>query len=57
MKQIKKNVIYNIDCIEGMKKLPDNSDAKKALRNYTTNTSTGLENLRDKLLDFALNNH
>ena len=40
-----------------LEKLPDNSDAKKALRNYTTNTSTGLENLRDKLLDFALNNH
>ena len=40
-----------------LEKLPDNSDAKKALRNYTTNTGEKFEELRDKLLEFALNNH
>jgi hypothetical protein len=39
-----------------LERLPGNSEAKRALRNYTTSTGTGLENLRDKLLDFALNN-
>lgn len=38
-------------------RLPDNSDAKKALRDYTTNTGEKFEELRDKLLEFALNNH